>query len=69
MTARKPRREPAAAAVVVYLIVERATGKPVASWVNRADARLSLPAWNKRGQRYAIRRCEVLPTKRKGGGA
>jgi len=61
MTARK--REPARTVRIVYLVVNR-LGRPIRACLTRDDARSYA-----RMNRFSVVRCEVLETKRRGGGA
>lgn len=56
---------------IVYLVTRRSDDKPVYSSVFREEARFDARFRNKScGQHfYRVERCEVMATKRKGGGA
>lgn len=63
MSKRTPKAERAVR--IVYLLVDRKTGRAVAAAVSRAGARYALPAF----ENCRVVRCEVVETRRKAGGA
>ena len=68
MSAVKKRREPEHSVRIVYLVAGTA-GHAIAAWVTRADARRSSARLIAAGIKAKVIRCEVVETKRKGGGA